>query len=144
MGFLGLFRPDWRLGGTTLSDVTAGGDWGHALVASPAGILGWWSLVLAAAVVVWPRGSMRLAQRSPRLAVVVWRWRLPQRAYHLMRRLGEAVFPTKVEPEQPAPVSMDTLMWARTAAPPRKRRRRETAAVAADATAEAPPAAGGC
>ena len=34
LGFFGLFRPDWRLGGTTLSEVTAGGNWGHALVGS--------------------------------------------------------------------------------------------------------------
>jgi DNA segregation ATPase FtsK/SpoIIIE, S-DNA-T family len=118
LGFLALFRPEWQLGGTALSDVTAGGDWGHALVAGPAGILGWWALALAAVAVVWPMGSLRLLERSPRLAVVIWRWRLPQRAYHLTRRAGDAVFPTKVEPEATAPVSMETLMWARTASPP--------------------------
>jgi DNA segregation ATPase FtsK/SpoIIIE, S-DNA-T family len=117
LGFVGLFRPNWRLGGTTLSDVTAGGNWGHALVGSPLGILGWLSLVAAAAVVVWPRGSLRLAQRSPRLAVVVWRWRVPQKTYRLIKRASETIFPTGTEPEPPAPVAMDTLLWARTAAP---------------------------
>ena len=138
MGFLGLFRPDWRLGGTTLSDVTAGGNWGHALVASPPGILGWWSLALAAAAVIWPRGSLLLARQSPRLAVVVWRWRLPQRMYHLTLRLGEAVFPTKTEPEPSKPVSMETLMWARTASPPVEDATASEAATVAVATPEAP------
>jgi S-DNA-T family DNA segregation ATPase FtsK/SpoIIIE len=138
LGFLGLFRPDWRLGGTTLSDVTAGGNWGHTLVASPLGILGWLALALAAAVVIWPRGSLRLAQRSPRLAVIVWRWRLPQRAYNLIRRLGEMVFPTKVEPEAPTPVSVETLMWARTAATPAEGTTSVKSAEDAAATAEAP------
>jgi S-DNA-T family DNA segregation ATPase FtsK/SpoIIIE len=135
LGSLGLVRPDWRLGGATLSDVTAGGNWGHALVASPPGIVGWWSLLLAAAVVVWPRGSLRLARRSPRLAVVVWSWRVPQRTYHLTRRLGEAVFPTKTEPEPAAPVSMETLMWARTASSPAEE------ANVAEASVTAPPEA---
>ncbi|MCJ7491090.1 MAG: DNA translocase FtsK [Dehalococcoidia bacterium] len=138
MGFLGLFRPDWRLGGTTLSDVTAGGNWGHALVTSPPGILGWWSLALAAAAVIWPRGSLLLARQSPRLAVVVWRWRLPQRTYHLTLRLGEAVFPTKTEPEPSKPVSMETLMWARTASPPVEDATASEAATVAVATPEAP------
>jgi hypothetical protein len=118
LGILGLFRPDWRLGGTTLSDVTAGGNWGHALVAGPLGMLGWWSLALAAAAITWPRGSLRLAQRSPRVAVAVWRWKIPQRAYPLVQRLGDTVFPTKVEPDPPTAVSVETLMWARTTAAP--------------------------
>jgi len=138
LGLLGLFRPDWRLGGATLSDVSAGGNWGHALVAGPIGILGWLSLVLATAVVVWPRESLHLARRSPRLTIVVWRWRLPQRTYRLARRLGEAIFPTKVEPEPPAPVSLDTLMWARTASPPAEQ---ATTADAAGAVATTTPAA---
>jgi S-DNA-T family DNA segregation ATPase FtsK/SpoIIIE len=139
LGFLGLFRPDWRLGGTRLSDVTAGGNWGHALVAGPVAILGWLSLVLAAAVVVWPRESLQVARRSPRLAVVVWRWRLPQRTYRLARRLGDTIFPTKAEPEPPAPVSMETLMWARTAAPPSEETPAADIAAAATATPEATP-----
>ena len=118
LGFLGLFRPDRRLGETSLADVTAGGNWGHALVASPIGILGWLALAAAAATVVWPGSALALARRSPHLAAVVWRWHVPQRVWKLSRRLGEALFPTKVEPEPPAPVSMDTLMWARTTPPP--------------------------
>ncbi len=118
MGVMGLFRPDWRLGGTALSEVTAGGEWGHALVASPLGILGWLGLGFATITVIWPRGVLRLSGRSPRLAVVVWRWRLPQRFWRLGRKVGDSLFPTKVEPEPPAPLSMDTLMWARTSTAP--------------------------
>ena len=139
LGSLGLVRPDWRLGGATLSDVTAGGNWGHALVGSRLGVLGWWSLLLAAAVVVWPGASLRSARRSPRLVVVVWRWRLPQRTYSAMRRLGEVVFPTKAEPEPSAPVSMETLMWARTASPPETQ---ATVAEAPVAVADAPETTG--
>ncbi|MBE3096030.1 MAG: DNA translocase FtsK, partial [Planctomycetes bacterium] len=139
LGSLGLVRPDWRLGGATLSDVTAGGNWGHALVGSPLGVLGWWTLLLAAAVVVWPGASLRLARTSPRLVLVVWRWRLPQRTYSATRRLGEAIFPTKAEPEPPAPVSMETLMWARTGSPPETQ---ATAAEAPVAVADAPETAG--
>ncbi len=113
LGFFGLFRPDWRLGGTTLSRVTAGGNWGHALVGSPLGVLAWFVLGLAMLVTAWPSGSLTFARRSP---VVVWRWRVPQRLWHGLDRLSQAVFPTKVEPEPSAPVSMETLMWARTTA----------------------------
>jgi S-DNA-T family DNA segregation ATPase FtsK/SpoIIIE len=115
LGFFGLFRPHWRLGGTTLSKVTAGGHWGHALVASPLGILLWLSLGLAAIVVAWPRQSLTFARRSPG---TVWRWRIPQRTWHGMQRMSQTVFPTRIEPEPPAPVSMETLMWARTTTAP--------------------------
>ncbi len=118
LGSLALFRPDWKLGGTALSDVTAGGDWGHTLVSGPVGLLAWWSLALAAAVVVWPRGSLRLLQRSPRLGAAIWRLHLPERTYRLTRRMGDAIFPTQPEPEPAEPVAMETLMWARTSASP--------------------------
>ena len=116
MGALALFRPETKLGGTALSDVTAGGDWGHALIAGPSGVLAWLALAVAAAVVVWPRGSLRLLRRSPRLGVGVWRLKVPQRTYRLARRAGDAIFPTTVEPEPAEPVSTETLMWARTGA----------------------------
>ena len=114
MGFLGLFRPDWELGNTTLSEITAGGDWGHALVAGLPGMLLWLALLASTAVVIWPAGSLQLLRRSPRLAVVVWRWHIPTRISRLLSRLIDTVFPTKVEPEAPEPLSVDTLMWART------------------------------
>ncbi len=111
LGFFGLFRPERRLGDTTLSSVTAGGNWGHALVASPLGIMAWLALGLAVIVVAWPVQSMIVARRSPG---VVWRWRVPQRIWHGFERFQETVFPTRVEPAPPKPVSMETLMWART------------------------------
>jgi S-DNA-T family DNA segregation ATPase FtsK/SpoIIIE len=43
--------------------------------------------------------------------------RLPQRTWRLLRAVVDTLFPTKVEAEPPAPLSMDTLMWARTSAP---------------------------
>jgi DNA segregation ATPase FtsK/SpoIIIE, S-DNA-T family len=114
-GLLGLIRPGWRLGGTTLSAVTAGGDWGHALVGSPVGVLVWLVLAVAAVSVIWPRRTLEAVRRSPRLAVVVWRWRLPQRTWRLLHVIVEALFPTKAEPEPPQPLSTETLTWARTA-----------------------------
>ncbi len=114
-GLLGLIRPGWRLGGTTLSEVTAGGDWGHALVGSPVGVLVWLALAVATVSVIWPRRTLEAVRRSPRLAVVVWRWRLPQRTWRLLHVIVEALFPTKAEPEPPQPLSTETLTWARTA-----------------------------
>ena len=128
-GLLGLFRPDWRLGGTKLAEVTAGGDWGHALVGSPIGILVWLALVVAMASVIWPREALEAVRRSPRLAATIWRWHLPQRTWRLGHAIFDTLFPTKAEPEPPAPLSVDTLMWARTAS-------------TATAEAPAPPAAG--
>ena len=40
-GFMSLFRPDWHIGDVRFSEVTAGGDLGHAFMASPGGILAW-------------------------------------------------------------------------------------------------------
>jgi len=114
-GLLGLFRPDWRLGGTALSEVTAGGDWGHTLVGSPVGILVWLAVAAATVSAVWPRRTLEGVRRSPRLAVVVWRWRLPQRTWRLLHTIVDMLFPTKAEPEPPQPLSAETLTWARTA-----------------------------
>jgi S-DNA-T family DNA segregation ATPase FtsK/SpoIIIE len=114
-GLLGLFHPDWRLGGTALSEVTAGGDWGHALVGSPIGILVWLAVAAATVSAVWPRRTLQGVRRSPRLAVVVWRWRLPQRTWRLLHTIVDMLFPTKAEPEPPQPLSAETLTWARTA-----------------------------
>ncbi len=132
LGLLALFRPETKLGGTALSDVTAGGNWGHALVGSPFGVLAWLALAVAAAVAVWPSTSWRLARRSPRLAVGLWRLRMPQRTYRLARRAGDAIFPTTVEPEPAEPLFTDTLNWARDSASP------TAGASASGATATAP------
>jgi S-DNA-T family DNA segregation ATPase FtsK/SpoIIIE len=114
-GFLGILRPGWRLGGVSLSDVSAGGDWGHAFVGSAIGVLAWLSLAVAIVSVIWPRRTLEAVRRSPRLTVVVWRWRLPQRTWRLLHVIVEALFPTKAEPEPPQPLSTETLTWARTA-----------------------------
>jgi S-DNA-T family DNA segregation ATPase FtsK/SpoIIIE len=118
IGALGFWHPDWRLGGISLSQETAGGDLGHALAGDWTGILIWMGLGFAAISTVWPRTVGRGLRRSPRLAVVVWRWRIPQRTWGVSRATVDMLFPTKPEPEPPAPLSMETLMWARTAAPP--------------------------
>lgn len=137
IGLLGFWRPDWHLGGTSLSQETAGGDLGHTLAGDWPGILVWLGLGFAAVSTVAPRTVARGLRNSPRLAVVVWRWRVPQRAWRMSRALIDMLFPTKPEPEPPAPLSMETLMWARTTAPPAE----ETATPAPAAEAGTPPQA---
>jgi S-DNA-T family DNA segregation ATPase FtsK/SpoIIIE len=115
LGISGFFRPHWELGQTSLSAVTAGGDLGHALISTGLGILIWLACGAGAVVVRWPRPSLRAVTRSPHAAVVVWRWRTPQRVWKGMQALLQAVFPTRATPPPKPRLPIDTLMWARTA-----------------------------
>ena len=116
LGLLGLFRPDWELGQTSLSEVTAGGELGHALTSTGLGILIWLACGASALVVRWPRTSRHTVARSPHAAVVVWRWRIPQRVWKGLQALLQTIFPTRAAPPPKPRVPVDTLMWARTAA----------------------------
>jgi len=115
LGVFGLFRPHWELGQTSLSEVTAGGDLGHALVSTGPGILIWLGCAAAALAVRWPRASRHALARSPHVAVAVWRWRIPQRVWAGLQATLQAVFPTRATPPPKPRVPVDTLMWARTA-----------------------------
>jgi S-DNA-T family DNA segregation ATPase FtsK/SpoIIIE len=117
IGILGFFRPEWEFGGTSLSEVTAGGDLGHTLASTPIGILIWLLSGAASVVILWPRQTARALRRSPAAAVAVWRWGIPIRMWRGSRAVVDALFPTKVPPKPPEPLPMDTIMWARTAPP---------------------------
>jgi len=130
LGVLGLFRPDWELGQTSLSEVTAGGDLGHALTSTGLGVLIWLACGAGAVVVLWPRRSMQALAGSPHAAAVVWSWRIPQRAWRGFHVVLQAVFPTRAAPPPKPTVPVETLMWARTT----------PAALPAEPEAPAPPA----
>jgi S-DNA-T family DNA segregation ATPase FtsK/SpoIIIE len=115
LGLFGLFRPDWKLGQTSLSEVTAGGDLGHALASTGLGILIWLACGVGAVIVCWPRTSRHALARSPHAAAVVWRWHIPQHVWKGLQSLLQAIFPTRAVPPPKPRVPVDTLMWARTA-----------------------------
>jgi S-DNA-T family DNA segregation ATPase FtsK/SpoIIIE len=115
LGVLGLFRPGWELGDISLSEVTAGGDLGHALTSTGLGILIWLACAVGALVVRWPHASRHALARTPQAAVIAWRWRIPERIWKGLQALLQAVFPTRTAPRPKPQVPIDTLMWARTA-----------------------------
>lgn len=115
LGVLGLFRPGWQLGETSLSEVTAGGDLGHALTSTGLGGLIWLACGVGVVVVRWPHASRRTLARSPHAAVIVWGWRIPQRVWRGLQALLQTIFPTRTVPQPKPDVPIDTLMWARTA-----------------------------
>jgi S-DNA-T family DNA segregation ATPase FtsK/SpoIIIE len=115
LGIFGLFRPGWKLGQTSLSEVTAGGDLGHALTSTGLGILIWLACGVGAVVAVWPQRSLQALARSPHAAAVVWSWRIPQRVWRGLQVALQAVFPTRAAPPPKPTVPVETLMWARTA-----------------------------
>lgn len=114
LGVFGLMRPDWKLGQTSLSEVTAGGDLGHALTSTGLGILIWLACGAGTVVVLWPRRSLEALTRSPHAAAVVWSWRIPQRVWRGLQVVLQAVFPTRAAPPPKPTVPVETLMWART------------------------------
>ncbi len=118
MGFASFFHPAWRLGETTLTDVSAGGNLGRTLTGSPPGILVWLSLGLGAFSLTWPRLAWAAVRRTPDVARTVWSWRIPQRTWNGLRATIEFVFPTRPAPEPTQRVPLDVLTTAAAPAPP--------------------------
>jgi len=101
-GIMALFRPDWSAGNTSLAEVTAGGDLGHALMSNPGGILIWLSLTSLAIVLLWPRQVVWLMRHLPDLWRALVQMRLPDEVTAGLRSLG-TIFLPKAEPRSPEP-----------------------------------------
>ncbi|HZP25830.1 MAG TPA: DNA translocase FtsK [Dehalococcoidia bacterium] len=56
-GVMGLWKPDLTIAGAPLAQVSSGGSLGHALVASPLGLLAWATVTAGAVTLLWPRGA---------------------------------------------------------------------------------------
>ena len=54
-GFLGLLKPDWELGGSSLAKVSAGGQFGLFLTGSWPGLLVWFGVASWLGLMSWPR-----------------------------------------------------------------------------------------
>ena len=116
-GLLGFFRPAWQLGDVLLAEVTAGGDLGHLLSATPAGALVW---LLSGAAAFWiasPHGAAATARGFAAGARTVWSWRLPERAWSSAHALIDLIFPTRTPPHGVEKVPLDTVIWAQQSEP---------------------------
>jgi S-DNA-T family DNA segregation ATPase FtsK/SpoIIIE len=98
--FMALFRPDWHVGDVYFSEVTAGGDLGHAFMASPGGILAWLAITFCAIVLLWPRQVAWLVSHLPDLWRALVQFRLPDEMAEGLRSLA-VVFLPRAEPRQP-------------------------------------------
>jgi len=101
-GIMALFRPDWSVGGTSMSEVTAGGDLGHVFMGSPGGILIWLGLTLLAIVLLWPRQVVWLMRHLPDLWRALVQMRLPDEVATGLRSLGSLFLP-RAEPRSSEP-----------------------------------------
>lgn len=101
-GIMALFRPDWSVGSTSLSKVTAGGDLGHAFMGSPGGILIWLGLTSLGIVLLWPRQVAWLIQHLPHLWRALVQMRLPDEVTAGLRSLGSLFLP-RAEPRDSEP-----------------------------------------
>lgn len=109
MGAASFFHPAWRLGQTTLTEVSAGGTLGRALTGSPIGLILWLALGVAAFSATWPRAALAALQRTPDVARTVWGWRIPHRVWNGLRTVIEFVFPTQPQPEPTQRLPLDVL-----------------------------------
>jgi S-DNA-T family DNA segregation ATPase FtsK/SpoIIIE len=101
-GIMALFRPDWSVGSTSLSEVTAGGNLGHALMGSPIGILAWLGLTSLGIALLWPRQVAWLIQHLPDLWRSLVQMRLPEEIATSLRSLS-SVFLPRAEPSSSEP-----------------------------------------
>jgi len=101
-GIMALFRPDWSVGSTSMAEVTAGGDLGHALMGSPIGILAWLGLISLGIVLLWPRQVVWIARHLPDLWRSLVQMRLPEEVAAGLRSLGSIFLPS-AEPSSSEP-----------------------------------------
>jgi S-DNA-T family DNA segregation ATPase FtsK/SpoIIIE len=99
-GFMALFRPDWHIGDVHFSEVTAGGDLGHAFMASPLGILAWLAITFSAIALLWPRQVAWLMSHLPDVWRALVHFRLPDEMAEGLRSVG-VIFLPRAEPRQP-------------------------------------------
>jgi S-DNA-T family DNA segregation ATPase FtsK/SpoIIIE len=99
-GFMALFRPDWHVGDVYFSEVTAGGDLGHAFMASPLGIMAWLATTFFAIALLWPRQVAWLMSHLPDLWRALVHFRLPDEMAEGLRSVA-VVFLPKAEPREP-------------------------------------------
>jgi S-DNA-T family DNA segregation ATPase FtsK/SpoIIIE len=101
-GIMALFRPDWSVGDTSMSEVTAGGDLGHALMGSPIGILAWLGLTHLGIVLLLPHQVAWLIRHLPDLWRALVQMRLPDEVAASLRSLG-SIFLPRAEPSSSEP-----------------------------------------
>lgn len=94
-GLLGLFRPNWHLGANSLAQVTAGGEFGKALMGDPLGVILWLISGALVVVVAWPRAAVAALERTPGAVATVWEWRIPQHVAAALAAVLDFAFPTK-------------------------------------------------
>jgi S-DNA-T family DNA segregation ATPase FtsK/SpoIIIE len=116
-GFLGFFRPDWQLGGVSLSEVTAGGDLGRLITGNWIGILIWLAMPVAAFAIVSPPGFMATVRATGTGIATVWSWRIPQRTWESGHALVDLVFPTRPPAQGAEKIPLDSVIWAQQAEP---------------------------
>ncbi|MCH8850594.1 MAG: DNA translocase FtsK [Chloroflexi bacterium] len=116
-GLLGFFRPAWQLGDVFLDDVTAGGNLGHQLATTPAGLLLWLASGIAVFALISPAGAAATARKLGTGARAVWGSDLPLRAWRSVGALTNLVFPTRVPPQGTDKVPFDSVMWAQQSEP---------------------------
>jgi hypothetical protein len=100
-GILGLFHPGWQLGANSLAVVSAGGEFGEALVGEPLGVVVWLMTGAIFVALAWPRAAMATLERTPGAVATVWQWRIPQRMASGLAAVLDFAFPTKPPHEAP-------------------------------------------
>ncbi|HLG12321.1 MAG TPA: DNA translocase FtsK [Dehalococcoidia bacterium] len=99
-GILGLFKPDFELGGTSLAEITAGGSFGLFLTDSALGVLLWVASGSAIIIFVWPDETRSAIEGTPGAMATVWSWRIPHRILAGMAMIVDFAFPTKPPPDE--------------------------------------------
>ena len=101
-GILGLFTPTLELGGSSLAEITAGGDFGLFLTDSVLGVLVWVASGCAIIVFIWPEGTRSALEGTPGAMATVWSWHIPHRIWHGIAMIVDFAFPTKPPPDEAA------------------------------------------
>ena len=101
-GILGLFTPTLDLGGSSLAEITAGGDFGLFLTDSAFGVLLWVAAGCAIIVFIWPEGTRSALEGTPGAMATVWSWHIPHRILHFIAIIVDFAFPTKPPPDEAA------------------------------------------
>ncbi|MHB8574527.1 MAG: DNA translocase FtsK [Dehalococcoidia bacterium] len=104
-GFLGAAHPDTSVAGVSLREVSAGGHAGHALVASPLGLLVWLAALASGFALITPSGAMGLVRQLPPAGQALLDLNLPGKLLRLIRHRRAAALASALVAPDRAPVA---------------------------------------
>ena len=104
-GVASLWQPSLVIGGVSLEDVTAGGEFGQRLTSTPLGVLVWISFGLVGTGLLWPRGAQGVWQGTAASGRALGRLNIPRAVWGALVTFVTSLVPREREETLASPAT---------------------------------------